>query len=77
MPFVGERLARKIEEIIVSGHLRQLETVDKDKQAVLTAFTKIHGVGQVVAEQFYAQVGWRSAKCRLAGAEPALLCGFM
>ena len=46
----------KIEEIIASGRLRRLEVVDKEKQATLAAFTKIHGVGQVVAEQFYAQV---------------------
>ena len=46
----------KIDEIIASGRLRRLEVVDKEKQATLAAFTKIHGVGQVVAEQFYAQV---------------------
>ena len=57
MPFVGKRLAQKIEEIITSGDLRRLQAVDKEKQAILTSFTNIHGVGQVVAEQFYAQVG--------------------
>lgn len=56
---MGERLARKIEEIITSGGLRRLEAVDMEKQAVLTAFTKIHGVGQQVAQQFYAQVSVR------------------
>lgn len=56
LPFVGKRLAQKIEEIISSGGLRRLEAVDKEKQATLTAFTMIHGVGQTVAEQFYAQV---------------------
>ena len=56
MPFVGKRLALKIEEIVVSGRLRRLEAVDKEKQAVLAAFAKIHGVGQVLAEQFYTQV---------------------
>ena len=59
---MGKRLAQKIEEIISSGDLRRLEAVDKEKQAVLTAFTNIHGVGQIVAEQFYAQVGgWMGA----------------
>ena len=55
---MGKRLAQKIDEIIASGSLRRLETVDKEKQAVLSAFAKIHGVGQVLAEQFYAQVSW-------------------
>ena len=61
MPFVGKRLAQKIEEIIASGGLRRLEAVDKEKQTVLSAFAKIHGVGQIVADQFYAQVSciWR------------------
>ena len=61
---MGERLARKIEEIITSGGLRRLEAVDMEKQAVLTAFTKIHGVGQQVAQQLYAQVGVRSERVR-------------
>ena len=56
LPFVGERLAGKIEEIISSGGLRRLDAEDKEKQAVLSAFTKIHGVGQTTAQQFYAQV---------------------
>ena len=56
MPFVGKRLAQKIDEIVASGRLRRLEAVDKEKQAALSAFAKIHGVGQVLAEQFYAQV---------------------
>ena len=55
----------KIEEIIASGRLRRLEVVDKEKQTTLAAFTKIHGVGQVVAEQFYAQVSQPSLSlCR-------------
>lgn len=57
VPFVGKRLALKIEEIIASGGLRRLEAIDKTKQSIITAFTNIHGVGLVIAEQFYAQVG--------------------
>lgn len=59
LPFVGERIANKVHEIISSGHLRRLDTVDQEKEAVLTAFKKIHGVGAVVAHQFYAQ-GYRT-----------------
>ena len=49
-------MAQKIDEIVASGRLRRLEAVDKEKQAALSAFAKIHGVGQVLAGQFYAQV---------------------
>lgn len=56
IPFVGDRLADKIHEIITSGHLRRLDEVDKTKQFVIDLFKAIHGVGQTTAEQFYAQV---------------------
>ena len=32
VPFVGKRLAQKIDEIVASGRLRRLEAVDKEKQ---------------------------------------------
>ena len=57
LPFVGKRLADKIMEIVSSGGLRRLENVDKEKEAVISLFTNIHGVGQTTAHQFYAQVG--------------------
>ena len=56
IPFVGKRLADKIYEIVSSGHLRRLDHIDKAKQSVIDLFKGIHGVGQIVAEQFYAQV---------------------
>ena len=67
LPFVGERLAGKIEEIISSGGLRQQDAEDKEKQAVLSAFTKIHGVGQTMAQQFYAQISLYSPWLPLSG----------
>ena len=56
LPFVGERLANKIYEIITSGHLRRLDQVDQEKEKVITMFKGIHGVGATTAQQFYAKV---------------------
>ena len=56
IPFVGDRLADKIHEIITSGHLRRLDLVDKEKKGTIERFQNIHGVGTTTAEQFYAKV---------------------
>ena len=56
LPFVGERLANKIHEIITSGHLRRLDNVDHEKEKTIELFTGIHGVGTTTAQQFYAKV---------------------
>ena len=56
--FVGERLANKIYEIVSSGRLRRLENVDKERERILQVFRNIHGVGQITANQFYAQVSY-------------------
>jgi DNA polymerase/3'-5' exonuclease PolX len=56
VPFVGDRLANKIFEIVSTGQLRRLENVDKEKERIVEMFKDIHGVGQVTAQQFYAQV---------------------
>ena len=39
-----------------SGRLRRLEFVDHEKEAIIAKFKNIHGVGKVIAHQFYAQV---------------------
>ena len=57
LPFVGERLADKIYEIITSGHLRRLDNVDHEKEKVIEMFKNIHGVGATTAQQFFAKVG--------------------
>lgn len=41
---------------MATGRLRRLEAVDQEKLSVLAAFTGVHGVGQILAEQFYCQV---------------------
>ena len=56
MPFVGERLADKIYEIITSGHLRRLDNVDHEKEKIIEMFKGIHGVGATTAQQFYTKV---------------------
>ena len=56
MPFIGERTANKVYEIICMGGLRRLDFVDKERERVLEMFQNIHGVGNVIAQQFYAQV---------------------
>lgn len=59
--FVGDRLADKIYEIVSIGGLRRLENVDKEKEGTIDMFKNIHGVGQITAQQFYAQV-WKLAE---------------
>lgn len=64
MQFVGERLADKIYEIVSLGRLRRLDNVDKEKEKVIEMFKNIHGVGVVIAQQFYAQVSAATVACR-------------
>ncbi len=58
IPHVGESLAAKIWEIISSGHLRRLDQVNSEKEMIIDMFKYVHGVGQVTAQQFYAQVSY-------------------
>lgn len=46
----------KVWEIVSSGRLRRLEHIDQEKEEAIKMMQKIHGVGQVTAQQFYAQV---------------------
>ncbi|XP_062502642.1 DNA polymerase lambda-like [Corticium candelabrum] len=54
IPFVGKRLADKIAEIASSGHLRRLNHLDPDIDA-LDRFTKVWGVGPTTARQWVDQ----------------------
>jgi len=58
IPFVGERLAKKIWEIIETGHLRRLDHIDP-KLDVINLFAAVWGAGPKTAEQWYAQ-GFRT-----------------
>jgi DNA polymerase IV len=53
IPFVGERLAAKIEEIVLTGRLLRLENAELEPEdLVLQLFLKIYGVGTQEASNF-------------------------
>lgn len=54
LPFVGERLAKKIWEIVQTGHLRRLDHVDP-KQEALNLFVGVWGAGPTTAEAWISQ----------------------
>jgi DNA polymerase IV len=58
---IGESIAAKIDEILESGTLKQIEAVSqsaKEKDKILATFEGIYGVGIKIAEQWYAE-GYR------------------
>ena len=55
LPFVGERLAKKIWEIVETGHLRRLDHMDP-KQEAINLFNDVWGAGPTAAETWLAQV---------------------
>lgn len=57
---IGESIAEKIEEIVVTNRLRKLDYNKLDpRQRILQTFTKIYGVGYAVAEK-WASAGYRT-----------------
>ena len=54
LPFVGERLAKKIWEIVQTGHLRRLDHVDP-KQDAINLFVGVWGAGPTAAEAWVSQ----------------------
>lgn len=54
LPFVGERLAKKIWEIVQTGHLRRLDHVDP-KQEAINLFAGVWGAGPTTAEAWISQ----------------------
>ena len=54
LPFVGERLAKKIWEIVETGHLRRLDHVDP-KQEAINLFAGVWGAGPTTAEAWMSQ----------------------
>ncbi|KAF2266755.1 hypothetical protein CC78DRAFT_512868 [Lojkania enalia] len=60
LPFIGTRLAEKIEEIALTDHLRQLDTTRNDPTAkTLRRFLGIYGVGLTQANK-WVQAGHRT-----------------
>ncbi|CAG8625111.1 498_t:CDS:10, partial [Ambispora gerdemannii] len=58
IPGIGDRTAKKIVEIIETGHLKRLD-ISGEAEPVFTMFTQIHGVGVIQALKWYAQ-GYRT-----------------
>ena len=59
---IGESIAAKIDEILESGTLKQIEAVSqaaKEKDKILKTFEKIYGVGIKIAQDWYDE-GYRS-----------------
>ena len=54
LPFVGERLAKKIWEIVETGHLRRLDHVDP-KQDAINLFVGVWGAGPTTAEAWVSR----------------------
>ncbi|KAH7330165.1 hypothetical protein BKA65DRAFT_460797 [Rhexocercosporidium sp. MPI-PUGE-AT-0058] len=66
LPFIGERIAKKIEEISVTGHLRRLDNALNDPtDKVLQLFLKIYGVGLSQAHK-WIQAGHKTLEDILA-----------
>ena len=60
LPRIGERLAKKIEEICTTGHLRRLDNALADPtDKLITMFLKIYGVGLSQAHK-WIQAGHKS-----------------
>ena len=60
IPFIGERLAEKIEEIVWTNRLRRLENANLEpNDQVLQMFMKIHGVG-VAQASIWIDQGFRT-----------------
>uniref|UniRef100_A0A4W3J629 DNA polymerase n=1 Tax=Callorhinchus milii TaxID=7868 RepID=A0A4W3J629_CALMI len=58
IPGIGKRMAEKIQEILESGHLRQLDFISQSV-AVLETFSNIWGAGSKTAQMWYQQ-GFRT-----------------
>ena len=55
LPFIGERLAKKISEILETGHLRRLDHLDPNLD-IINKFNAVWGAGPKTAETWLAQV---------------------
>lgn len=66
---IGERLADKIEEIVLTNHLRKLDnTNSSDEDRILQLFMGIYGVGLSLASRWQAQ-GYRTLEDLVEKAE--------
>ena len=56
---VGASIAKKIDEILTTGHLRVVDGNDQEKQRILERFEQVWGAGPVTAQKWY-QKGYRT-----------------
>jgi DNA polymerase IV len=60
LPFIGQRLAEKIEEIVLTDRLRRLDSTQDDPlDVVLRLFLRVYGAGLVQANK-WVQAGYRT-----------------
>ncbi|WP_457607276.1 DNA polymerase/3'-5' exonuclease PolX [Nitratifractor sp.] len=57
LPDIGERIAKKIEEIVTTGHLKKLEEVQKEFPPGILDLLKIEGIGPKRAKVLYEKLG--------------------
>lgn len=53
---IGEKIKLKIAEIIETGDLQQVKSIDKEVEAI-TDLTRVFGIGPIRAKELYAQHG--------------------
>jgi len=54
LPGVGEKIAKKIDEIIETGNLKKLDTIrSDDKTVVINELTRVSGIGPAKAKELY------------------------
>ncbi|WP_292660932.1 helix-hairpin-helix domain-containing protein [Nitratifractor sp.] len=57
LPDIGDRIAKKIVEIVTTGHLRKLEEVQKEFPPGILDLLKIEGIGPKRAKELYEKLG--------------------
>ncbi|KAG9248004.1 hypothetical protein BJ878DRAFT_106351 [Calycina marina] len=61
LPGVGVRLAKKIEEIVLTGRLKRLDYTNKEPADIaMQLFVKIYGVGPCLGNHWAWQLGYRT-----------------
>ena len=79
LPDIGESIAGKLEEIVATGRLEQLEELRKEMDADVTELLRIPNLGPAGARTLYGELGITNAQGIIAAAEEgtiAELSGF-
>lgn len=73
LPGIGERIAKKIDELLDSGKLKYYEDLKKSEYAPLTEFLKLPGMGPRHSRLVYDKLGIKTVAALRAAAEKGLL----